>query len=168
MAATYLHGAIEANRQIGTRSKCNVAATEAAKNGVEVFSSAVDVPDNIADFIISNNALEHTLRPLDELKALLPKLKPGGLMHFRRALREHIPWNGNPGTSITTCIHGVLCVWGTFLSRLGMILLNPSPTFISGLLTILRLRRKEGIFEGLQKVWVEETSWFQVRAVARK
>ena len=77
----YLLSAIEAKRKIGIEVN-KVAATEAAKHGLEVFSSTLDVPDAIADFIISNNALEHTLRPLDELKALLPKLKPGGLCIF--------------------------------------------------------------------------------------
>ena len=77
----FLLSAIEAKRKIGIEVN-EVAATEAAKHGLEVFSSTLDVPDAIADFIISNNALEHTLRPLDELKALLPKLKPGGLCIF--------------------------------------------------------------------------------------
>lgn len=50
----------------------------ARKNGVEVYGSAEDVPDNSVDVVISNNALEHTLRPLDEVKTLYRKLRKGG------------------------------------------------------------------------------------------
>jgi len=38
--------------------------------------------EQCADVIISNNALEHTLNPLLELKSLLPLLKNGGKAHF--------------------------------------------------------------------------------------
>ncbi len=37
---------------------------------------------NIADVIISNNALEHTLNPLKELIELKKLLKTGGIIHF--------------------------------------------------------------------------------------
>ena len=61
----------------------NPAAADKAKtNGVEVYKSVEDVPDDYVDVIVSDNALEHTLRPLDELKALRNKLKPGGKIIF--------------------------------------------------------------------------------------
>jgi SAM-dependent methyltransferase len=61
----------------------NPAAAESArKNGVEVFGRVEDVPDNYVDVIISNNALEHTLQPLEELKSLYKKLKPEGKIVF--------------------------------------------------------------------------------------
>jgi len=48
-----------------------------------------------ADVIISNHALEHTLHPLQELEALLPKLKPGGKVVFvvpcESIARKHKP-----------------------------------------------------------------------------
>ena len=61
----------------------NPAAADKAKtNGVEVYKSVEDVPDDYVDVIVSDNALEHTLQPLDELKALRNKLKPGGKIIF--------------------------------------------------------------------------------------
>lgn len=54
------------------------AVAFARNNGIKVYDSAEAVPDNVADVVISNHALEHTLRPLDELKALYRKVKPGG------------------------------------------------------------------------------------------
>lgn len=61
----------------------NETARETATSlGVRVVSTAAEVPDEWADIIISNNALEHTTRPLDELRSLLPKLKRGGRIVF--------------------------------------------------------------------------------------
>jgi len=54
------------------------AAAHARSVGVEVHDSVEAAPDGCADVVISNHALEHTLRPLDELKGLRRKLKPGG------------------------------------------------------------------------------------------
>jgi SAM-dependent methyltransferase len=54
------------------------AAETARKNGIEVFERVSEVQDQSIDVIISNHALEHALRPLDELKYLFDKLKPNG------------------------------------------------------------------------------------------
>jgi SAM-dependent methyltransferase len=58
------------------------AAESALRNGAEVFGDAKNVPDNYVDVIVSNNALEHTLQPLEELKRLHNKLRPGGKIIF--------------------------------------------------------------------------------------
>lgn len=58
------------------------AAKVARRHGVEVFSCADDVPPESADVIVSNHALEHALRPLDELKSLRRILRPGGRIVF--------------------------------------------------------------------------------------
>ena len=39
-------------------------------NGIEIFKSSKDLPDNYFDLIISNNALEHCDNPYLELKEL--------------------------------------------------------------------------------------------------
>lgn len=52
------------------------------KLGIKTFVSPEQVPDDYADVIISNNALEHCERPLDILKSLYPKLKKGGTIIF--------------------------------------------------------------------------------------
>lgn len=54
------------------------AVQEAARQGLTCYATADSVPDGWADVIISNSALEHTLCPLDELRRLYPKLRPGG------------------------------------------------------------------------------------------
>ena len=65
----------------------NPAAGQVAKdNDVEVYLNTDDVPDDSIDVIVSNNALEHTLQTLDELKRLLPKLRDNGRLIFV------VPW----------------------------------------------------------------------------
>ena len=61
----------------------NEAAVDTAKrNGIELFRSVAEVPDDYVDVIISDNALEHTLQPLEELKSLYGKLQVGGKIIF--------------------------------------------------------------------------------------
>ena len=50
----------------------------ARKNGVTVYTAGEDAPEAACDVIGSNHALEHTLRPLDNLKVRRTKLKVGG------------------------------------------------------------------------------------------
>jgi len=56
------------------------------QNGIQPFKSADHCKEKLgnefADLIISNNALEHTLNPYDEIQKLYPLLKKGGKMHF--------------------------------------------------------------------------------------
>ena len=72
---------IECSKKVGVEVNPSAAET-ATKNGIEVYGSAGDVPDEYVDVIISNNALEHTLQPLEELKALYKKLTAGGQAVF--------------------------------------------------------------------------------------
>ncbi len=74
----YLLRNITCARKLGV--EINPAARrEAAQNaGIEAVESPKDVPDAFADVIVSNHALEHMHSPLDVLRAILPKLKPGG------------------------------------------------------------------------------------------
>jgi SAM-dependent methyltransferase len=48
------------------------------ERGVRMVESPRELDDAIADVVISNHALEHTLAPLDELRELHRLLKPGG------------------------------------------------------------------------------------------
>jgi len=41
-----------------------------------------ELGEGVADVIISNHALEHTLNPLQEIRNLLPLLKAGGIFHI--------------------------------------------------------------------------------------
>lgn len=73
----FLLQALDCAKRIGVEIN-PVARETARRNGVLIYASTAEVPDASVDIIISNHALEHTHRPLDELKALLTKLKPGG------------------------------------------------------------------------------------------
>jgi len=77
----YLLKDIDCKKKIGIEIN-PVASSTATTNGVEVFSKTEDVPSEYADIIISNNALEHTLHPLTELKSLHRILKPKGRIIF--------------------------------------------------------------------------------------
>ena len=56
----------------------DVARAAANEHGVRAVASASELPDGVADVVISNHALEHTLAPLAELRELHRLLKPGG------------------------------------------------------------------------------------------
>lgn len=68
---------LPAQRKIGV--EVNPAAREAASlRGIEIVRTADEIAPESADLVISNHALEHTLNPLAELRALHTALKPGG------------------------------------------------------------------------------------------
>jgi SAM-dependent methyltransferase len=76
---------LQCRRKIGIEP--NPSAAESVKAlGNEHFHSPSDalavLGEGVADVIISNNALEHTLNPLQEIKNLRPLLKEGGTIHF--------------------------------------------------------------------------------------
>lgn len=50
----------------------------AARSGIRTVAAADELPSGSADLVISNHALEHTLQPLTELRALRRVLRPGG------------------------------------------------------------------------------------------
>jgi 2-polyprenyl-3-methyl-5-hydroxy-6-metoxy-1,4-benzoquinol methylase len=57
-----------------------VAAADARRSGVRVADTLRAVPDGWADVVISHHALEHVDRPLDVVRELRTKLRPGGKM----------------------------------------------------------------------------------------
>ena len=66
-------------RKIGV--EINPAALkELEASGIESYADAADVPDGIADLIVSDHALEHVPYPIAALAALRPKLKPTGIL----------------------------------------------------------------------------------------
>ena len=72
---------IQCNKKVGVEINPKAAET-ARKNGIDVFQSVDDIPDEYIDVVISNNALEHTLQPLEELKSIYRKLRKGGKIIF--------------------------------------------------------------------------------------
>lgn len=72
----------------------NPAARGVAEaQGLEVVPTARALPDNFADVVISNHALEHTLAPLAELRELHRALKPGGRLVLWLPLDD---WRAQP------------------------------------------------------------------------
>ena len=69
----------------------NPAAREIAEqNGVTVYASIDDVPSDYADVVICHNVLEHLECPLHDVRAVLPKVKPGGRAVF--VILNQMPW----------------------------------------------------------------------------
>ena len=68
---------LAAQRRMGV--EVNESAGDEARNrGIEVFGSIDEVPDFVADVVISNHALEHVEDPARILRGILRVLKPGG------------------------------------------------------------------------------------------
>jgi SAM-dependent methyltransferase len=65
------------SRKIGVEVN-RPAREEAQRRGFETLASSSLLPDEVADVVISNHALEHTLHPFSELRELWRALKPGG------------------------------------------------------------------------------------------
>jgi SAM-dependent methyltransferase len=72
-----LLAALPAARRIGIEVN-EPAAAAARRRGIEVVCSTSELNDGIADVVISNHALEHTIVPFYELCDLHRILKPGG------------------------------------------------------------------------------------------
>jgi SAM-dependent methyltransferase len=77
----FLLAGLTCRRKIGIEVN-PTARANAIAHGIEALPSISDVSDGSADVIISNHALEHCERPLDELRALRAKMKPGGKAVF--------------------------------------------------------------------------------------
>ncbi len=60
----------------------DVARKTAESFGIETYNSIMDAPNDWADCIISNHALEHVNNPHQTISALKEKLKPEGLIIF--------------------------------------------------------------------------------------
>jgi SAM-dependent methyltransferase len=73
----FLINRLRCRQRIGVEPS-TVARAHAASLGLTVYASTAGVPDETADVVISNHALEHVEHPLEELRALRRVLKPGG------------------------------------------------------------------------------------------
>jgi SAM-dependent methyltransferase len=58
------------------------ARKNAEEFGLSVFEDSSAVPDDYADIVISNHALEHVDNPVSTLQGLYPKIKSGGKLVF--------------------------------------------------------------------------------------
>jgi len=162
-------------KQINCRKKIGIeinpsAIETALKNDVEVFQDADEIPDEHVDVIISNNALEHTPRPLDELEKLYRKLKFKGKIiivvpcesvfnKYRSNDSNHHLYSWSP-----------MCL-ANLLIEAGFSLIESKP-YIHKWPPQFRWIAEYGgrrVFETACRIYGRiERSWFQVRAVGEK
>ena len=86
----YLLAAIDCAGKLGVEINKNERA-EASAQGIQTVESTDEIPNAWADVVISYSALEHTEMPLMELRKLLPKVKPGGMVVFS-VPHESLSW----------------------------------------------------------------------------
>lgn len=160
---------LECSRRIGV--EVNPAAAETArKNGLEVYGSVEEVPDESVDVIISNNALEHTLEPLKELKSLYRKLQVGGKIVFVVPC-ESISYSYRPN-DVNHHLYSwsPMCI-GNLFSEAGFHVIESRP-YIHKWPPKYRLISRLGgraLFDLAARIYGRiERSWFQVRIIAEK
>lgn len=165
----FLLKSMTCSKKVGV--EVNPSAAETAKaNGVEVFNSVEEVPDEYVDVIISTNALEHTLQPLQELKSLYNKLTPGGTIMFVVPC-ESIAYSYKPND-----INHHLYSWspmclGNLFTEAGFSVIESKP-YIHKWPPQYKVIAKVGgrrLFEMACRIYGRlERSWFQVRVIAEK
>lgn len=165
----YLLKTIQCQKKVGVEINPNAAAI-AKKNGVEIYLRVEDLPDDYVDVIISDNALEHTLNPLQELKALYRKLRKGG------KIIVVVPCESISYTYKPNDINHHLYSWspmclGNLFTEAGYSLIESKP-YIHKWPPNYQLIAKyggRGLFEILCRIYGRiDRSWFQVKAVAEK
>ena len=165
----FLLSRLRCRKKVGV--EVNPSAAEAAKSrGIEVFNSVAEVPDEYVDVIISNNALEHTLQPLEELRSLHRKLREGGRTIFVVPC-ESISYHYKPN-DINHHLYSwsPMCI-GNLFTEAGFSVIESKP-YIHKWPPKYRLIARLGgrsIFEIACRLYGRvERSWFQVRVIAEK
>ena len=159
---------IECKKKVGIEINPE-AAKIAVENGAEVYLSSDAVPDNYVDKIISNNALEHALHPLSELKNLYKKLKTGGLIIFVVPC-ESITYEYTPN-DINHHLYSwsPMCI-GNLFTEAGFEVLESKPYIHKWPTNYLEVAKngREAFELACRKYGQTETTWFQVRCIGRK
>jgi SAM-dependent methyltransferase len=149
----------------------NPSAIEAARGrGIEVYENVDLVPDNYVDIIISNNALEHTLHPLQELRMLYKKLKKNGKIIFVVPCESiSYDYRKNDINHHLYC-WSPMCI-GNLFNEAGFHVIESKP-YINKWPPKYRLIARLGgrsLFELASRIYGRiERSWFQVRIIAEK
>lgn len=160
---------LKCSKKVGV--EVNPSAADTAKaNGVEVYGRVDDVPDEYVDVIISNNALEHTLQPLEELKSLYRKLTSDGKIIFV------VPCESVSLAYQPNDINHHLFSWspmclGNLFSEAGFSVLQSKPYIHKWPPMYRHIARVGGrpLFDLACRIYGRlERSWFQVRVVAKK
>lgn len=165
----YLLKQIKCRRKIGV--EIHPRAIEAARqNGIELYRNAIDVPDDCVDVIISDNALEHTSRPLDELITLSKKLHQGGKLVLVVPC-ESVTFAHNPCDIVKHLYSLSPMSLGNLVVEAGYSLIESKPYIYKRPPCYQAIARVGGrrLFDITCRLYGRiERSWFQVRAVAEK
>ncbi|MCK4890052.1 MAG: class I SAM-dependent methyltransferase [Candidatus Aminicenantes bacterium] len=165
----YLLKNFKCSKKVGV--EINPSAAKIARdNGVQVFESLADVPDNYVDLIISNHALEHAHHPLAELKSLYKKLEAGGKIVFVVPCETiSAPYDEND-------INNHLYTWnplclGNLFKEAGFSVIESKPLMHKWRMKFKILARFGGrrLFELACRIYARvDRSTFQVRVIAEK
>ncbi|MES2621386.1 MAG: class I SAM-dependent methyltransferase [Bacteroidota bacterium] len=148
----------------------DVARESASKRGIQSFKYVAEAPDDWADIIISNNALEHVNEPLSQLVALRPKLKKGGRIIFV------VPCDSIKYEYVPNDVNYHLFSWspmnlGNLFTEAGYKVIE-SKSFIHKwppYYHTIAVRLGKRLFNLACRIYGHiETSWYQVRVVAEK
>lgn len=165
----YLLKELDCKKKLGVEIN-PAAAAIAATNGVIVAKSASELPDDCADVIISNHALEHTLNPYQELKQLHRVLKPDG------KIVVVVPCETIHSKFIEKDINNHLYTWnpmtlGNLLTEAGFCVIDSSPYFHKWPPTkefIVRFFGR-GMFHCISRIYAHiDRRNFQVKCIANK
>jgi SAM-dependent methyltransferase len=135
-----------------------------------MVASTRELDDAMADVVISNHALEHTLAPLEELRELRRILKPGGrlvlwlpLDDWRRQSKPHEDINHHLYTWTPLLLHNLLDEAG-FEVRECRVVAHAWPQFHE--LLFRRLPRRA--FDALARAWAVLRRHRQLMALAER
>ncbi len=160
---------------IECKSKVEIEINDSARKksekiGIKNVKSPKSLDDSFADLIISNNALEHTTHPSEELKELYRILKPGGKIVFIVPC-ESISYAYKPNN-----INYHLYSWspmcaGNLFNETGFNVLESKAFKHKWLPKYEKITKLFGrkVFNVVSKIYTQlETSRFQVRVVVEK
>ena len=146
------------------------AASVAEKNGIKIYNSSNDLPDDFFDLIISNHALEHCDNPYLELKELYRSMKKGSKICIA------VPCDNIKKKFTESDPHKHLYSWspnnlGNILSASGFKVIESKPFLYKWFPHRYFLKKfmTWGMFHFFCKIWSYiANDWYQIRAVAEK
>jgi len=161
-------------QQLSARAKIGIEVSDVARRaaterGLRTVSSSAEIDAESVDAVISNHALEHALRPLDELRGLHRILRRGGklvlwlpLDDWRMQRRAGADPNHHLYTWTPQLLHNLLVEAG-FEVRACRVVPHAWPPFSERLSTLPR-----PLFDALATLWAVLRRQRQLMAVATR